>query len=327
MNKRIRAKLKRVKYYLRILSYRIDKARRNSTKKTIIINGFWRSGTTWLQKKVCVSVNGKSIFEPFSPHITTDSYYSNIGVKKSDLSNNFRHAYMPFFNSKSITRDFEAFLSSVLNATIKAPYARFLRSSMLASFKKTVVCKFVRGHLLLPYILEQNQGVPIIHIYRNPKAVISSIERNRWGYWLEDFCLSEHFLNIEDGRKAYFEKHAALIAKYDQLDSQSRICALWCLTEVYINDHCMSYKNFMKVSYESLVENGFNEIIGFLSGFGHKWTDNTIEKSSSKTTIKSRVNMSNKEKSSSWRQELSLQTQTKIDAIVTEFGLNLKDYE
>jgi hypothetical protein len=36
-------------------------------KNTLLINGFWRSGTTWLQQTLVQALNAKSLFEPFSP--------------------------------------------------------------------------------------------------------------------------------------------------------------------------------------------------------------------------------------------------------------------
>ena len=34
---------------------------------TLLINGFWRSGTTWLQQTFVDAMDAKSLFEPFSP--------------------------------------------------------------------------------------------------------------------------------------------------------------------------------------------------------------------------------------------------------------------
>ena len=36
-------------------------------KNTLLINGFWRSGTTWLQQTLVEALHAKSLFEPFSP--------------------------------------------------------------------------------------------------------------------------------------------------------------------------------------------------------------------------------------------------------------------
>jgi len=34
--------------------------------KCIVVNGFWRSGTTWLQDTLSAAINAKAVFEPFA---------------------------------------------------------------------------------------------------------------------------------------------------------------------------------------------------------------------------------------------------------------------
>mgnify|MGYP006425505187 CR=1 FL=1 len=307
-------------------AYFVDKKLKNTVSQTVIINGFWRSGTTLLQTKICKSIRGKSVFEPFGPDVANDSLYKNSKLEKSNLSRNFIASFMPFCDKKNSSSDFNLFINNCFNSNMKSSVIRRLRQSIKSSFSKIVVCKIVRGHLLLPYLLEQYPKTPIIHIYRNPKAVIASITRKGWGYWFKDFYIGEHFINIDDGREEYFNQFENLIKKYDNKDVLSRICAFWCLVERYIQDKCIGSTNFLYISYEYLITNGFEPVEEFLIKFVIEWQDNKVENLNSATTNYDRKIMSKEQKRDSWKRELDFETQRKIDLILEDFGLNTLNF-
>ncbi len=300
----------------------VDRLLRKSVRKKIIINGFWRSGTTWLQSKICVSVKGKSVFEPFGPYVGNDVIYSKSDLMKSNLSREFQSAFMPFVSVKEKSSSLNEFIDSSLNANIKSKVIRRLRPSFLSSFRNIVVCKFVRGSLLLPYLIREYSEIPIIHIYRDPRAVIASITRNGWGYWFEDFSLQDHFLNMNDGRSDYFNNFQEFILKYDEQDVQSRICAYWCLTERFIIDNVSDEKNFLRVSYDELITTDFKIVTSFLSNYNFKWYENNYGEKSSATTSQYRKSLSSKEKRDSWKKELDPTLKKKIEDIVSAFNLD-----
>lgn len=303
------------------IGYVLDRLFRKFIRKEIIINGFWRSGTTWLQSKICESVKGKSVFEPFGSYVSNDLIYANSGLLKSNFSNEFQSAFMPFMSSENEAIYFKNFIDSTLNANIKSQAVRRLRKSFLSSFRITVVCKYVRGSMLLPYLVRKYPKVPVIHIYRDPRAVITSIIRNGWGYWFEEFSLEEHLLNIDDGRLTYFNKFRKLILKYEQSDPSSRICAYWCLTERFIIDNLSDEKNFLRVSYEDLTDNDFETIKTFLSDYDFKWFENINYNESSATTSKERRLLSKELKRDSWKKEIDPLLKKKIEDIVRDFEM------
>jgi hypothetical protein len=328
MKKQIKSFIKRSKSrFKNSLFYLFDRNLKNSISKTVIINGFWRSGTTLLQTKICKSVKGKSVFEPFGPDVINDPIYLNSKLVKSNLPRNFHNSFMPFSSMKNESLEFEIFILKCFNANIKSAVVRRLRKSIKSSFYKTVVCKFVRGHLLLPYLLNKNPNMPVIHIYRNPKAVLASITRKGWGYWFKDFYLKDQLIEIDDERKVYFNQYKDLIQKYDNKDVHSRICAFWCLVERYIHDKCVPYSNFLYVSYEELITNDFEPIKVFLAKFDLNWYNNSVENLSSVTTNKNRKFMSKEEKRDSWKKELDVETQLKIDLILNDFDLDIINYQ
>lgn len=322
MKKYIKSKFKKIKAHLKhVFGYTIDKLVKKYVNKTIIVSGFWRSGTTFLQTKICASIRGKSIFEPFGPDVSNNPIYINSGLDKSNLSRKFQNCFMPYGEYDKTKLEFLKFLHDCFIADIKSRVVRRLRKSIFTSFTRTVVCKFVRGHLLIPFLLEQNPYMPIIHISRNPKAVIASIVRSGWGNWFNEFYLSDHLLKIEDGRINYFSKFSDLIDKYDKMDVESRICAYWCLMEKYIHDTCSDKKNFLLVQYEDLISNGFDVVKNFLTNLNHKWHENNIENFSSATTNLNRILLTSEEKRDSWSIELDSQTQKKIDNILLDFNI------
>ena len=130
-------------------------------RKSILIAGVGRSGTTWLTELINYNYDFRFIFEPLNiwelcnRKIAFDTWYLNPDVNdietkiflRAILSGNFRNSWSDQYNEKMICR--------------------------------RRIIKTIRANLLLKWIYINFPGMPIILIVRNPYAVAYSRKKMR----------------------------------------------------------------------------------------------------------------------------------------------------
>lgn len=130
------------KWIDRAIAYLVD------PKDTLVITGFWRSGTTWLQDIISDHFRAKSIFEPLEPDVQPISLLERGSPYRCGCKQYMR-AHMPFVeetipgNSELYALFFDAFRGKVSGKRV-----RINRSHPLDALRKRVVVKLVRGLLM-----------------------------------------------------------------------------------------------------------------------------------------------------------------------------------
>lgn len=291
--------------------------------KTIVVSGFWRSGTTWLQESLAALIGAKTVFEPFHwrvpayiEAVTTDGH-----LPRQDVP--YLKAYLPYLGHPRIERELWRFIEEVLRANVgDGSWIRRTRSSTYESLRSRVVVKMVRGQLCLPAI--QNRfGTPIVHICRDPRAIIASIQRNDWGWWLADLSLREQLLEPTDGRFDFFERWRDLILHYDKQDVVTRIVAYWALLELFAREHGGSDR-LLLVSYERLCRDTEGVLARLLRQMGLTVSSDSIAvlQTASETTTRERAGLSVETRINGWKQELDKTEAALIDSVMKAFGLD-----
>jgi hypothetical protein len=120
---------------------------------------------------------------------------------------------------------------------------------MRDSMRTRVVTKFVRAHLLVP-ALQHSFNPVIIHVRRDPRAIVASFERLDWT-WYRSLSVEEQLLSPEDGRAEYFESWTDDIRRYDREEPLIRVAAYWALLERFIDD-LEKHPRRVVLSYEDL---------------------------------------------------------------------------
>src|SRR5262245_54727605 len=79
------------------LAYWIDRtlAFRCDPSETLLLSGFWRSGTTWLQEALRDVLYAKTLFEPLCP-LTREMHVVHAQHGLDAKSHEFLRLYMPF---------------------------------------------------------------------------------------------------------------------------------------------------------------------------------------------------------------------------------------
>jgi len=223
----------------------------------LFISGFWRSGTTWLQQSLAHILGAKTVFEPLSPNsgMIIRKNGNVYGLKTHESK--FLATYLPFFRDDfSKNNSLQRILFNALRSKIGGFWVRRTRGSMLDSFRRSVIVKDVRIQFCLGAI-QNTFSVPIIHIHRDPRAVIASLKRRNWWQWgLDELSLSQHLLKCNDGREDFFGKWEKTILKYEGASIIQRVTAYLAMSEIYVLEYGGEKADVIFLVYEDLLKNG-----------------------------------------------------------------------
>jgi hypothetical protein len=236
------------------------------------VSGFWRSGTTWLQQVIGQALDAKVVLEPL--RYSVDAYRSVLdALGVADRSPDYLDPLVPYAGSsferhphlRQYVRD--ALVSAIPGLPVRLPRftmraqtaatlgGRWARSArrIVEAFRPRVVVKFTRAHLLLSAIAN-DFGPRIVHVRRDPRAVVHSFRRIGWT-WPQAFSLADHLLEPDDGRAAVFREHCDLLRALDTEPPHVRIAAYWGLLETQAQQ-AIDARGFPCLRYRDLVEDG-----------------------------------------------------------------------
>ena len=181
-------------------------------RPVVVVNGFWRSGTTWLQEGLAESLGAKSIFEPLSPQEPR---------RRAALAPRFPgdedalQAFIPgpIPEGASEWRSFEAACRGLHGGA----FLLSCRAGLGESARTAIVVKDVRLHGNLGQV-HRRLRTPVVHLRRHPCAVAASLVAADW-HW--------SFARV---RLARLVPDASELRPYDT-DGLSRIAAYWAHVE------------------------------------------------------------------------------------------------
>ncbi len=288
---------------------------------TLVLSGYWRSGTTWLHESLARLMAAKTVFEPFH-FLVPDVHeiFSDQGLSGRPAP--FLELYMPF-SGEPLRPPLHGVFKRALTADIPGRIVRLVRKGPAESLRRRVVVKFVRAHLCLR-AAQKTFGMPVIHLYRDPRAVVGSIKRLNWSWLFEHLFLAEQLLEPADGRALYFDRWRAEILDYDRRDTISRIVAHWALTEMFLLD---SYRTepgarIAFLRYEDLCRapERIPEILNGLMVPHRSRNDFRALDADSFSTSSSRRGASMSDRIGSWKEDLTSSEIARIEAIAEQFG-------
>lgn len=290
-DKRIALATKRGKY---LLAANLDKIISPLCKSNYLVSGFYRSGTTWVQEVVADAIKAKTIFEPLCVENKPPFH-----EKKQFYPAN---AYFPYDKNIFSNRDLN-YLDNCFKGMCSHRFAYFNRYKVFDSLKTNCVVKVVRGHFILDYLIKR-YDLKVIHVSRNPGAVINSLKYAKWPWRFDNII----FKNL------YPDLH--FLHQYDSAKEFEKIAAFWAYCEYFVPDN----DAILKVNYEDLVTDGFDKVFSFINA------TTQLTDLPSIVTSSGRENLSKKERLYSWKKQLTQLQQDRIEEIVqeVEFCLNNK---
>ena len=275
----------------------------------VLITGFWRSGTTWVQEMIAEALDAKTLFEPFSPK-ANPPFNRPVCDRSSDTPH--REAFIPLDVTRFTEQDLK-FLDAIFAGVCPARFAFLCRTSVSESFRRRAVIKMVRGQFVLPYLMAR-YPIRAVHVTRHPCAVVASLLNTDW-----DWSFGEvKFANLwphSEALDASLKEDVAKLIGYDDRPAFERIAAYWAFTERQVAR--IQHERLLKVEYEPLVIGGrerFNTIINFLGGGS---SDIDLDRNSV-VTVSNRLNIPSSVRTDSWRKTLPLETQNRIEEVIAD---------
>ena len=293
-------------------------------EETVILSGFWRSGTTWLQEAFAERMGAKTVFEPFRFRVDgMQAYYRRLNLPGGEP---FLRAFMPCARTEDGRRLVRRVIGRGLRSALRSDQVRMYRETKGArySLRRRVVLKIIRSHLALAWIAETFPN-PIVHMYRDPRAVIASAiykTSRMWGVF-EPFDLAGQLLGVNDGRVAYFSAWENEIKALNERPFAIQFAAYWALTERCLLDRLIAGSRPVEfVRYEDLVEDPAVRIPELLERLSVR-TEGRIDAGGfagdSPSTTKSGQDA--KDRLFGWRKLLSGEEIETIESIAHTFGL------
>lgn len=307
-------------------SYDIDQqvAAQINPRDSLFMCGFWRSGTTWLQESLTKMLEAKLVFEPLFAEVPEVKAIYAQDQYLAEKKKGYLWQYMPFCGAVTLAghplhRVFELALRSALSGR----WVRLYRRRLDESFRTRVVLKCVRAQLCVRAV-QNTFAMPVVHIYRDPRAVMASAKTTHWGSMFKHLSLEKQLLQPEDGRADFFGQWREDIKHYDECDMVTRLTAYWALTEKFVQ-HSFADNNarIVWVSYEDLCRRREQVVLEMLPRLNLRPVgahDFQVFDDDSSSSSKHRRGLSVDERISGWKKVLSSSEVAAIEAIAKQFG-------
>ena len=265
-------------------------------KKTILLIGSPRSGTTFLSEIINYDNSFRYLFEPFNKEF--ERFF-----KKFDL----------YFNKNNKDQDKYNAVKKILSGNINSWWINKYNKKLIDNKR---LIKDINIHFISGYIKNNFPEIPLVIILRNPFSVIDSQIYSKMGELFLDSIIKEEQL-IND----YFKGYKSFILKINSKGSvyEKRILQ-WCLHN-YVLLKEIGNKSFITF-YENYLTNPEEETKKVFSYLNIKY-DNKISsvlKRPSKTSRDKNLtkgNLLNK-----WNKRISIKEQNKCKYIISLFGLD-----
>ena len=206
------------------------------SRPVLLVSGFWRSGTTWLQECFAEGLGAKTVFEPLSPmeplrrDMLEDAFPTEDVLQAFVPGPDQDPAFWRFFEAAACGRTGSRFSLSC-------------RRSLRESWRTRIVVKDVRLHRNLRAVHERC-AVAVVHIRRHPCAVVASLRAADWHWNFERVSLLDWPLPPAD---------PGFLRECDA-DGLSRLAAFWALHEREASSALRSQPWAYEMTYEALVE-------------------------------------------------------------------------
>jgi len=306
-------------------SYQIDRelAAQIKPADSLFMCGFWRSGTTWLQQALAAWLEAKLVFEPLfclapDARVVFDAHHV------ADKKFGYLLLYMPYYDGDDLRgHPLHDFFDRALRSTLGGEWIRKYRRDLAESYRTRTILKCVRSQLCLRAV-QNTFGMPVIHIYRDPRAIVASAKMTEWYPMFERLSLRRQLLQPADGRAAFFSQWRGEIQQYDEQDTPARLTAYWALTEKFLqHSYADGRGRFVSVSYEELCrrrEKLLQEVLEKLSV--RPAAENALPalEGDSSSTSAPRRGASVDDRLTGWKKILSAAEIAAIEAVAQYFG-------
>jgi len=267
-------------------------------RRSILVAGTARSGTTWLADLIASQIPSRILFEPFNP----------------DLVSDYRpFHYFQYMRPGTENPEFYAFAQKVFTGEIRN---RRIDRQNERVFSKIRLIKEIRANLALKWLHDHFSEVPIVFIMRHPCAVILS--RMELG-WATDRDI-EPFLSQPQLVEDYLGPYLDLI--YSAGKSEEKHAVIWSVSNLVPLKQFRSAE-LKVVYYEDLCTQPEIELPGIFEAIGYQGSGLLVSNANqpSQTTKSTSAVVTGTNKIENWKKKLSRSQIDNVLRVVQTFGL------
>jgi hypothetical protein len=268
-------------------------------RKSILVAGTARSGTTWLGDLIASQIPSRILFEPFHPELVPE--YRGFH-------------YFQYMRPGTENPEFRAFARKVFTGETRNHWIDHQNEQIYSQYR---LIKEIRINLALKWLHDNFPEVPILFLLRHPCAVVLS--RMQLG-WATDSDI-EPFLSQADLVTDYLGEHLELIRNAKMEEEKHAI--VWSISNLVPLGQFMPGE-LKIVYYENLCTQPEIELRSLFASIGQKYESprlDQINQPSQTTRISSAV-VSGRDKVTHWKKKLSPAQIDTILRVVESFGLN-----
>ena len=300
------------------------------TKKTVIIAGSGRSGTTWVQDSIASANNLQTIFEPLHPIGVTaargfaNKYYP-VGVENSDLESFMRQVlsgtYRSLWMNYRIRPDrFNIFRVGVSQAVYNVrKFAQHYRKYQVKG-QDGLAVKFIRANLMLPWLVHQ-YDVRALFVVRHPCAVIASRLKLGGKDWVSSLELDRYRSDHGVSRLILDEFGIDIAESFSPI---AALACVWCI-ENLLPVQWAKDAGYRVTAYERLLsepEQEWKHVIGEL-GLSHVPDNALRETPSQQVSAEMRGRTFSGSHLGKWRQTLTADQLNEIASVLGRFSCSI----
>jgi len=268
-------------------------------RRSILVAGTARSGTTWLGDLIASQIPSRILFEPFNPDLVPDYR---------------RFHYFQYMRPGTENPEFYAFAQKVFTGEIRNRWIDSQNERIISKFR---LVKEIRANLALKWLNDNFPEVPIIFIMRHPCAVVLSRIELGWATDSDIEPLISQPQLVED----YLGPYLDLIRSAVNIEEKHAV--IWSVSNLVPLKQFNS--NEMKVVYyENLCTHPEVELPGIFETIGYQFLSPLIDiiNQPSQTARRASAVVAGTDKIGNWKQKLSRSQIDNILRVVDEFGLS-----
>ena len=267
-------------------------------RKSILVAGTARSGTTWLGDLIASQIPCRILFEPFNPDLVPDYYGFH---------------YFQYMRPGTENSVFRSFAQKVFSGTIRNRWIDHQNERIVSQYR---VVKEIRINLALRWLHDNFPEVPILFLLRHPCAVVASRIELGWAidsdiepFLAQPNLVADHlspYIDLIQNAKTVEEKHAVI----------------WCVSN-FIPLKQFKSGELTIVYYEILCTQPQDELFAIFAPIGKKHVERALDaiRQPSQTTHLNSDVVTGNDRIASWKNKLTTTQIERILAVVNEFGL------